>query len=200
MTGDLKEAAAQAIVDAIKVLDRVYRHGEQILNVLSAKLQSELRLDRGGSIGEYKGDGEGKVRLPRFRGFYLARDRDAWKSAQLKAEALAKPILFACLVSKPPSPELVGGMVVLCGVLWDFRIKPQRALKGYKPDQYLPFAIEEVLREQIADAGHQPTAKEILTKHMSLQGSYLTARLVDLPDESTVVGLAERLVKLWKSK
>lgn len=197
MTQELKEGAGKAIADALAVLERAYRHAEQVLETLQARLVDQLKLQKCGSLAA-KADDEGRLRMRWFHGFYLTVDRDAWRAQDLQPGLLKKPVLFAIAVLKPHEPSKVGGMYFVCGVLQDFALKEDRALKNKNADWYLPSLFSEHLERADPAMSIEEAAADLTNRYSTAKAKYVATRLVDVPGEKEVGDLADRVIRLWK--
>jgi hypothetical protein len=200
MAQNLKEDAGKAIADALAVLERAYRHAEQVLETLQARLANQLKLQKCGSLGAKADDEEGRLRMRWFHGFYLMADKAAWRAQDVQPQLLKKPVLFAIAVLKPHDPSKVGGMYFLCGVLQNFALRKDRALKNKSADWYLPRLFAEHLEGNDPTITQEVESADFANKYSSAQAKYLAARLVDVPGEKEVGDLADRAIQLWKPR
>jgi hypothetical protein len=94
----------------------------------------------------------------------------------------------------------VGGICVLGGTLTGFSIlSDKKPLKGWTPDRYLPRLFDALIEETL-DLGEQPGEVDLNAPRVRGHIRYACARLVDLPEEGSVVTFGERIARLWVSR
>lgn len=174
---DIRKRAARTVIDGFLVVERIYRHAHQILNVLKDKLKGDLNLKIESPVYSNSSSSSDPASwIHRFRGLYLAHSKPTLEAYSRKQH----PIFFLQISMHTPKqtePILRYGIIE--------KMFNMSEWKGVRFDDHFRFLLADIHADPRSGAIKASRCEAIL--HFNEKA------LLDIREDSDVVNLAQQI-------